>query len=75
MSDTKATSTQVGGDHYAKHGDMQPIHILREYLTPEEFRGWTKGSAIVYLLREADKGGDQDIAKARHHLELWESLK
>lgn len=73
--DASATSDQIGGDHYAKHGDMQPIHILRRYLTPEEFRGYTKGAAIAYLLREHDKGGDQDIAKARHHIQLWEELK
>ena len=72
---TSATSDQIGGDHYAKHGGMQPIHILRQYLTPDEFRGYTKGVAIAYLLRERDKNGDEDIAKARHHIQLWEELK
>lgn len=64
-----AKDRQVGGDHYHKHGNMQPWMILKQYLTPEEFRGYMKGTAIVYLLREGDKGGDQDIAKAEHTLE------
>jgi len=60
---------QVGGDHYRKHGALQPWCILREYLSPEELRGYHKGTAIVYLLRERDKGGDEDIRKAAHVLQ------
>lgn len=60
---------QVGGDHYQKHGDLQPWNVLREYLTPEELRGYHKGTAIVYLLRERDKGGDEDVRKAAHTLQ------
>lgn len=61
-------SEQVGGDHYSKLGMYQPWEVLRHWLTPEEFRGFMKGNAIVYLARERDKGGDQDIAKAAHTL-------
>jgi len=60
---------QVGGDHYKKHGALQPWCILREYLTAEELRGYHKGTAINYLLRERDKGGDEDIRKALHTLQ------
>ena len=60
---------QVGGDHYRKHGALQPWCILREYLPPEALRGYHKGTAIVYLLRERDKGGDEDIRKALHTLQ------
>lgn len=65
----KANDTQVGGDHYRSLGTYQPWDVLRAWLTPEEYRGWMKGNAIVYLAREQQKGGDMDIAKARHHLE------
>lgn len=65
----RADDTQVGGDHYRKLGDMQPWNVLRAWLTPEEFRGFLKGSAIVYLARERDKGGDEDIRKALHTLQ------
>lgn len=60
---------QVGGDHYKVLGSMQPWDVMQHWLTPEEYRGWQKGSAIVYLARERSKGGDQDIRKAAHHLE------
>lgn len=65
---SKANETQVGGDHYRKHGIYQPWDVLQHWLTPEEYRGWQKGVAIVYLARERDKGGDQDIEKAGHHI-------
>lgn len=69
-----ALHQQIGGDHYRKYGSMQPVQILKRYLSDAEFRGWVKGTAVVYLLREADKGGDQDILKALHTLQLWEEL-
>lgn len=64
-----ANDTQVGGDHYKSLGQYQPWDVLRHWLTPEEYRGWMKGNAIVYLAREKQKGGDQDIGKAAHHLQ------
>lgn len=66
---TKASDTQVGGDHYRTMGDFQPWDVLKHWLTPEEYRGYQKGVAIAYLARERQKGGDQDIAKAAHHLQ------
>lgn len=64
-----ADASQVGGDHYHRLGAFQPWNVLQAWLTPEEYRGWQKGVAIVYLARERQKGGDQDIAKAAHHLD------
>lgn len=64
-----ANDTQVGGDHYKSLGEFQPWDVLRHWLTAEEYRGWMKGNAIVYLAREKQKGGDQDIGKAAHHLQ------
>ena len=59
---------QYGGDHYKKLGAYQPWEVLKAWLTPEEFRGYMKGTAIAYLAREQSKGGDLDIAKAMHTL-------
>ena len=64
-----ALDTQVGGDHYKKLGAYQPWEVLHHWLTPEEFRGYMKGTAIAYLARERDKGGMVDISKAGHTLE------
>lgn len=58
---------QVGGDHYSKLA-ITPWQALEAWLTPEEFRGYLKGEAIVYIARELQKGGKQDIGKARHVL-------
>lgn len=69
MEEMAALQRQEGGDHYVKQGDYQPWKVLKQWLTPEEFRGFMKGTAIVYLAREADKGGDQDVKKAAHTLE------
>ena len=60
---------QEGGDHYKKLGAYQPWEVLGHWLTPEEFRGYMKGTAIAYLARERDKGGMQDISKAGHTLD------
>jgi hypothetical protein len=64
-----ANDKQISGNHYHKLGLYQPWDVLKAWLTPEEYRGWMKGNAIVYLARERDKGGNTDIAKAGHHLE------
>ena len=66
---TSVLDIQEGGDHYKKLGQYQPWEVLRHWLTPEEFRGYMKGTAIAYLAREQDKGGMLDIRKAGHTLQ------
>ena len=68
-------NTQHGGDHYKKLGDYQPWLVLKNWLTPEEFRGYMKGTAIAYLAREKDKGGNLDIEKAIHTLQALLELE
>ena len=69
QSKPKVTDHQEGGDHYKKLGVYQPREVLKAWLTPEEFRGYMKGTAIAHLAREQDKGGDLDIKKATHTLQ------
>lgn len=69
-----ALDTQEGGDHYKKLGDYQPWQVLAKWMTPEELKGFAKGTAIAYLAREADKGGRLDIKKAMHTLQLYLEL-
>jgi hypothetical protein len=45
-----------------------PWDALEAWMTLDEIRGYHKGVAISYLAREHRKGGDEDIAKAIHHL-------
>lgn len=70
-----AKETQVGGDHYKKMGDYQPWQVAAEWLTPEELRGYMKGTVIAYLAREQDKGKDLDIKKALHTIQLFQEFR
>jgi len=70
-----AKDTQVGGDHYKKLGHHQPWEVLATWMTPEELRGYMKGTVIAYLAREQDKGGDTDVAKSLHTMQLWQEVR
>ncbi len=59
---------QVGGSHYASKA-IQPWDAMQAWMTPEEFFGFLRGNAIKYLARCRDKGGVQDLLKARHYLD------
>jgi uncharacterized protein DUF3310 len=68
----EALNQQIGGDHYKKLGIYQPWEVFAVWLTPEELRGYMKGTVIAYLARE--KGGHEDIEKAKHTMELYLTL-
>lgn len=67
--------TQVGGEHYKKLGQYQPWQVAAACMTPAELRGYMKGTVLAYLMREGDKGGDLDIEKAKHTIELWQEVR
>lgn len=56
--------TQVGGDHYKSKG-IQPV----EYCMANGI-GFMEGSVIKYVTRWKDKGGVDDLKKARHFLDM-----
>ena len=55
---------QVGGKHYIKY-KIQPSQFVVEnkLLYPE-------GSVIKYVIRHQDKGGKQDLEKAKHMIDM-----
>lgn len=63
-----ANATQVGGDHYASKA-VQPWEAMEAWMTHEQFSGFLRGNAIKYLARCDDKGGIEDLKKARHYLD------
>lgn len=73
-SKRSALDTQEGGDHYRKMGAYQPWEVLAKWMTPDELRGFAKGTVIAYLAREQDKGGRLDIKKAMHTLQIYLEL-
>ena len=63
-----ANDVQVGGDHY-RSKSIQPWDAMAVWMTPEQFAGFLRGNAIKYLARCDDKGGVEDLKKARHYLD------
>ncbi len=64
MNDIEASDQQVGGDHY-KDMAIQPS----EFIYKNDLN-WLQGNAIKYICRFSKKGGEQDLDKAIHYLEL-----
>lgn len=53
--------------HYTS-GQYEVIDVIKDWLTPEEFRGYIKGNAIKYVSRERYKNGDEDLFKTIFYL-------
>ena len=60
----KATDKQIGGSHY-KDMAIEPA----EYSYKNGLRG-LEGSVIKYISRWREKGGFQDLEKAKHCIDL-----
>ena len=58
-----ANDIQHGGDHY-KTKAIQPW----DFIVSNNI-GFLEGNAIKYLCRWRDKGGIQDLEKARHYID------
>jgi len=53
--------------HYTD-GSIECIDAIEAQLTPEEYRGYLKGSIAKYGWRERHKGGTESLRKARFYL-------
>lgn len=60
----KASKIQIGGNHY-KQFKIQPAEFCYKNNIP-----YLEATAIKYLCRWKDKGGIQDLEKARHYIDL-----
>ena len=61
---TKALDKQIGGEHYRKFV-IQPAEFCYKNNIP-----YLEATAIKYLCRWKDKGGIQDLEKAKHFIQL-----
>lgn len=59
-----ALDTQIGGTHY-KNFAIEPIEFIHK-----NGIGFCEGNAIKYLVRWREKGGKQDLLKAKHYIDL-----
>ena len=55
---------QVGGDHYSKM-KIQPA----EFVNNNKML-FAEGNAIKYICRHINKGGEQDLQKAKHYIDM-----
>ena len=70
-----ANATQIGGNHYASKA-VQPWDAMQAWMSREEFAGYLRGNVIKYMARCNDKGGIEDVRKARHYIDkLIETLE
>jgi hypothetical protein len=58
-----ANEVQVGGEHYKKNS-IQPW----DYIVSNQL-GYLEGNVVKYVSRWKDKGGRQDLEKAKHYLD------
>lgn len=63
-----ANETQVGGNHY-RSKSVQPWDAMAAWMPPAEFRGFLWGNVIKYVARWPEKGGVEDLKKARHYID------
>lgn len=61
--------TQIGGSHYTKYA-IQPF----EYIYKNKL-SWPQGECIKYVTRFEDKGGEQDLDKAIHILQMLRAAR
>ena len=67
-------NTQIGGNHYTSK-TVQPWQAMQSWMSHEEFTGFLRGNVIKYIARCNEKGGIEDLKKARHYLDkLIETL-
>ena len=65
---TETEHEQIGGTHYVSK-KIQPWQAMEDWLSREQFVGYLRGNVIKYIARCDDKGGVEDLRKARHYLD------
>lgn len=64
MEPDNSLATQVGGTHYKKY-EIQPIEYCQK-----NGLNYCESNVIKYITRWRDKGGIEDLKKAKHMIDL-----
>lgn len=64
IKEIEASSYQIGGNHYQKMA-IQPIDFIMA-----NNLNFPEGNIVKYVSRHKDKGGLEDLKKARHYLDF-----
>lgn len=71
MTDKVIPPSETGRDpvtNPSHYKGIQPIDVMRNNFTRDEFRGFLKGNVLKYVMRYQDKGGLDDLKKAEQYL-------
>lgn len=70
MGDIKGKETHDNVSHPAHYtkGGIECIDAIRASMSAEAFSGYCKGNVMKYIYRYEDKGGVEDLKKARVYL-------
>lgn len=60
----EAYNRQEGGDHYISM-KIQPSEFINKNNLP-----FAEGNAIKYIVRHSRKGGEEDLKKAKHYIDM-----
>jgi len=66
---SSANKRQVGGTHYKKDGAVEHWDMVWQWKLD-----YFQGQITKYVMRWKDKGGVQDLEKARHFLDKYIEL-
>lgn len=64
-----ATDRQEGGSHYKSYAIEPVAYCHLNNLS------WCQANVVKYVTRFKDKGGREDLAKARHYLDMLEEFE
>lgn len=73
MDELNKASDPVNHPSHYTQGGIECIDAIQASMSPEEFAGYLKGNCQKYIWRYKQKGGAQDLAKARWYLERLEA--
>jgi len=62
-------SDSVNNPYHYTQGDIECIDAMCSMCTAEEFQGYLRLAAVKYLWRWRDKGGVEDLRKARWYID------
>lgn len=68
LTKVSPNAVQIGGTHYKKH-TIQPWDAIHDWGL-----GFFDGNVVKYVARHKQKGGVEDLKKARHYLDKLISL-
>lgn len=66
--ESTTTSDLIDNQSHYKNQGIEPIDLMRENFSKEEFSGFLQGNVLKYMLRYKDKNGVEDLKKAKTYL-------